>query len=54
MSKGAVEMNDDDQNVVSQSKPITISPKVAEIDFGYHYINDSYVVYPGRSDSNYI
>lgn len=44
----------DDQIVVSQSNPIEIGPKVSEIDFGYHHVNDTYIVYPGRCQANYL
>lgn len=39
----------DENNVVSEANLIAISPKITEIDFGYHHANDSFVVYPGRS-----
>lgn len=35
----------DDQSAVSQSRPTAI---VNEINFGYHHVNDSFIVYPGR------
>lgn len=38
----------DDQSVVSASRPLVISPKANEIDFGYHHVNESFIVYPGR------
>lgn len=46
--KGAVAMADG-QSVVTESRPLLISPKVSEIDFGYHHANDSYIVYPGQA-----
>lgn len=45
--KGAVAMADG-QSVVTESRPLLISSKVSEIDFGYHHANDSYIVYPGH------
>lgn len=42
----------DDRGVISQSRPVTISSKLTEIEFGYHHdANDSYVVYPGRTET---
>lgn len=38
----------DGQSVVTESRPLLISSKVSEIDFGYHHANDSYIVYPGH------
>jgi hypothetical protein len=32
-------MNDDE---------IEIASKITEIDFGYHHVNESFAVYPGR------
>lgn len=40
----------DAEDVVAQTshKQITIGAKITEIDFGYHHVNDSFIVYPGR------
>jgi hypothetical protein len=49
VKKGASVMNDN-LSVETQSRTITVTPKVkiSEIDFGYHHVNESFVVYPGR------
>lgn len=48
MEQAQVEIrSENDRSVISQSKPFRIGSRT-EIDFGTHYVNDSYVVFPGR------
>jgi hypothetical protein len=40
-------MVDKEEKIALQTHATLINSKVAEIDFGYHHVNDSYIIYPG-------